>query len=50
MEYQYPLTVHEQMVLSEKMDAICIELNGMRLAECRAHYLSVMKGPAVPQL
>ena len=32
LEYQYPLTVHEQMVLSEKMDAICIELNGMRLA------------------
>ena len=50
LEYQYPLTVHEQMVLSEKMDAICIELNGMRRAECRAHYLSVMKGPAVPQL
>lgn len=50
LEYQYPLTVHEQMVLSEKMDAICIELNGVHLAECRAHYLSEMQGPAVPQL
>ena len=50
LEYQYPLTVHEQMVLSEKMDAICVELNGVHLAECRAHYLSEMQGPAVPQL
>ena len=50
LEYRYPLTVHEQMVLSEKMDAICIELNGVHLAECRAHYLSEMQGPAVPQL
>ena len=50
LEYQYPLTVHEQMVLSEKMDAICIDLNGVHLAECRAHYLSEMQGPAVPQL
>ena len=50
LEYQYPLTVHEQMVLGEKMDAICVELNGVHLAECRAHYISEMQGPAVPQL
>ena len=50
LEYQYPLTVHEQMVLGKRMDAICAELTGMHLEDCRAHYLSEMQGPAAPQM
>lgn len=50
LEYRYPLTVHEQMVLGKRMDAICAELTGMHLEDCRAHYLSEMQGPAAPQL
>ena len=50
LEYRYPLTVHEQLVLGKRMDAICVKMTGMHLEDCRAHYLSEMQGPAAPQM
>lgn len=46
VEYQYPLTAHEQMVLGERMDAICVEQTGMHLEEYWARHLAEMDGPA----
>ena len=40
------MTAHEQMVLGERMDAICVEQTGMHLEEYWARHLAEMDGPA----
>ena len=38
-EFSYPLTAEEQSTLRDKMDAYCLQQNGVSLEEMRAAYL-----------
>ena len=43
--FRYPLTEPERAALPEKMDAYCLEQDGMALADFRARYLAEAQQP-----